>query len=183
MVQITIEIPDSVYNKLERDLRAGASKKIAETAFMEWADWFYAKRRPINQIEVEVTRVVFLYTEIWDNSTPSANHLGSLLKFTPGHSIYLMRFLQSQYNDMLSRRLLEATLQAVENAQWNGSDSYLIDVHLECKPVIDRILLNLEGQFGVEIRGKRRGDFVRYSLGENHYPVLKEAINAELSNL
>ncbi len=183
MVQITFEVSDVVFSRLENQLGEGASAKIAETAFTEWADWFFAKRRPINQIEVEVSRVVFLYTEILVKSAPSANHLSSLLQITPGHSVYLMRSLRSQYNNMISKRLLEDTLQRIENAVWNNRDSFLVDVPPECKPVLDRVLANLfdTGKINVPIRGSRRGDFFRYSLGRNHYDILRAALQEEIN--
>jgi hypothetical protein len=183
MSVISIDVPEDLVGRIDQKLGRGASKTVARAAFVEWASWLLAESRPLSMSELEIERVHTLYRDIFTNELPTASDLSARLQLPIARCRYIIQSLGYQFPAFLQSRKLAVLQSAYQSIKPNG-DLYVMDISPECAPVLDNLLSSLADAAGLaELRGKKRGNVVRYELTSGYYQRLGKAIEDEIDKL
>jgi hypothetical protein len=185
--RVTVEIPERVWEAAAAFVPEGAEPEdrlpiLVTAAFEEWVRWMEGSFRPTSIAELERSRVYELYSRLFLEEIPSADHLGGLLLLPMGRARYLMQALAYRHGQMLRKRRAEHIQGALEAAEEDELGRPFVVIDPGCRDVFDRTAraLHVENKISSGLKGEVVLEGVRYEMGEGHLEALKEAFAAKV---
>lgn len=183
MQEVTVYIPENTWKAAKEFVPEGKEPQerlsdLISAAFEEWVRWMDGSSRPTSVSEQETERVYELYSRLFLEEVPSANHLGEVLALPLGRTRYLMQTLDYRHGRMLRERQRERILAALDEPEniegEEGQCFVLIDVG--CRSLFERVVqyLHNENKMGDTGQGKLVRSGVRYQLGQKHLEELRK---------
>ncbi len=181
MARIQFEEPDETLGRLQEVFGRDVSQQIGAAAFKEWAGWLLGRERPQTIPAVETQRAISLYTDIFCDDLPSAQHLGTVLRLPPARCRYIIQAMRYIDPDLLTKRWLRAVSEAYDRIT-EEDGRYMLDVEPDCREVVDQVLREIQDANNLaELdRPRRRGSRLRYELSQGYYERIQAALNAAL---
>jgi hypothetical protein len=185
MPEITMNLPDGIYNQIANRYGADAVGDFTLAATGELISWLAAEERPTSISELETNRIFSIYANLLKDILPTAEDIGQAFNLPMGRSRYIVQNLNYRYPAFMKRRRLTAIIAALELNELSEDGLPIAIIPKECDDYLVTLSteLVLARQMESVPRRIRLSESLRIELGVHDKAPLLKRLRDELKKL
>ena len=185
MAEITLQIPDKLYNSIANVFGNDAVEDFSLTAMEELILWLSAEERPTSISELETKRIFLIYTRILKDILPTAEDIGQAFNLPMGRSRYIVQNLNYRHPEFMKRRRITTIIAALERGEVSDDGLPIAIIPRECEEYLyniatEMVLAHLMTTTPTRIK---LSESIRVEFGANDREPLLQRLQDDLSKL
>lgn len=185
MSEITLHMPDNLFNRVANTFGEDALSDFSITAIEELISWLSADQRPTSISELETNRIFLIYNRILKDLLPTAEDIGQSFNLPMGRSRYIVQNLNYRHPEFMKRRRITTIIAALERGEVSDDGLPIAIIPKECEEYLynistEMVLAHLMSTTPTRIK---LSESIRVELGANDRDPLLQRLRNDLSKL
>ena len=185
MPEMTVNLPDAIYNFVANTFGADAIGEFSIIAMEEFITWLSADERPTSISELETRRIFLIYSRVVKDILPTAEDIGQLFNLPMGRSRYVVQNLNYRHPEFMKKRRIAAIIAALELGEVSDDGLPIAIIPKECDEYLYSLATEMVLNHLMETTPKRikLSESIRIELGANDRGPLLQRLRDTLSKL